>query len=78
MAAEDIIRRWERLLKLISMKATGTPDELSRKLGVSKPTVLKDVQILNDMSHKGKVDLSRIGKGIVFDHGKRSYRFMEE
>jgi len=78
MAVQDIIMRWERLLKLISLKATGTPEELAEKLGVSKPTVMRDVQMLNDLSQMGKMDLCSLGKDIVFDYNKKSYCFIED
>lgn len=39
----------DRLDQLIRLKATGTPDELADRLGVSRRTVYNLIQMLNDL-----------------------------
>lgn len=64
MSFEEQTSRIERLIGLIDCSNTGTAEELSKKLGVSRRTIFNDFDFL-----KGK------GYLIIFYHMRNTYRF---
>lgn len=62
---EDLLDRFEELSRihdLIRRKATGDPEALSRRLGISRATVFRRI-----------VDLRDMGAEIGYDKGKPTY-----
>lgn len=60
----DLLRR---LHLLIVRKATGTPDELARKLGISPPSLFRQIEILREF-----------GAPIAFCRTNQRYYYSEE
>ncbi|MEW7277767.1 hypothetical protein ABW636_04150 [Aquimarina sp. 2201CG1-2-11] len=56
------IKMIERIDRLIRMQATGTPDQLASKLGVSKPKVYRLINIMKELNAP-----------IVYDFSIQSY-----
>lgn len=56
--------RIERLEQLIRLKATGTPDQLAERLGVSRRTVFNLIENLRQM-----------GKDIKYDAHRKTYYY---
>lgn len=48
MNFKELIDSLRRLHLLILRKATGTPDELARKLGISPPSLFRHIEILKE------------------------------
>lgn len=66
MTLKKHINDLQRILDLIERKATGTPKQLAKKLGVSKRTVVRMIGELRDKDHK-----------IEFQRNKMSYTFTD-
>ncbi|MFC2187710.1 HTH domain-containing protein [Fulvivirgaceae bacterium LMO-SS25] len=65
MAGLKYYERTKYLIELIEKQKTGSPDELARRIGVSKRTVYR---ILEDLKFFHP-------KKIIYNHEKKSYIF---
>jgi biotin operon repressor len=66
MAYEDYRMRMERLQNLIKHECTGKPDELAKKLEISRRTLFKDLSTLRDAI------------GITYDRYRGTYYYDEK
>ena len=66
MTYMDHLKLIKRLHLFIKRKATGCPESLARKLGVSEPTVYRYIR-----------DLRNMGAPIFFDRDRQSYVYEE-
>lgn len=64
---EKQLQRAITFANLIKRKATGTPEELARKLNISASLVKKDISSMREV----------FGATIVFDRRRRSYVFKD-
>lgn len=62
MSILKYISRIQRIDKLIRMKATGSPDKLSKKLGIGKSVLLSNIR-----------EMRELGFPIQYDRHKESY-----
>jgi predicted DNA-binding transcriptional regulator YafY len=64
---QEYLNKIERLDFLIRLKATGTPDQLASRLGMSKRSVINYLKLMRDN-----------GAPIKFCHIRQSYYYIEE
>ena len=64
---QEYVNRIERLDRLIRMKATGTPDQLAERLGMSKRSVINYLNLMKEN-----------GAPIKFSYSRQSYFYDEE
>jgi predicted DNA-binding transcriptional regulator YafY len=67
MLFEKIKNRLQQLDQLIALKATGKPESLARRLGISKNTLFSDIRALRDM-----------GAPIKYDRYRETYFYEED
>lgn len=64
----EALREIERVDALVRLKATGTPDEMAEKLGISRSTWFEYLNVLtNDL-----------GFPIAYDSNRKTYFYMED
>lgn len=61
------MKRIARMTNLINLKATGNPDEFSRKIGVGKTRLAELIKIIRDT-----------GIPLSYDRNKQTYYFDDE
>lgn len=66
MKFREQLRKLKRLDGLISRSATGSPEELARRLDVSKPSIFRYIN-----------ELKSCGAEIKYDSWRQSYRYEE-
>jgi biotin operon repressor len=64
---QESFKRIERLDRLIRIKATGSPDQLANKLGMSRRSVFEYINLMKEN-----------GAPIKFCHSRQSYYYDEE
>jgi len=67
MKLMEQLKRLDRLSRLIRRKATGTPDELASRMGVSRNTVFNMIK-----------ELENLGAEIEYCKKRRSYQYVVE
>lgn len=67
MSLLKYIERMKRMDRLINMKATGTPDEFSEKMGVCKSVLMENL-----------AELRAMGAEITYDRERQSYTYTNE
>ena len=68
MTMTERLRLIARMRDLIRRKATGTPEEFQQKIGLTRPTFYRYLELLKDDEHGGD---------IVYDRERGCYRFEE-
>jgi len=66
MNIDKYLERIERIDQLIRLKATGSPKEFARKLGISKSTLYEYLK-----------NIKNIGADITYDKNNNSFRYLE-
>ena len=69
MAITTYLERLQRIDQLIRLKATGPPQELADKLGVSKRTVYEYIQALKDMG--APICYCKVSKSYLYEENGR-------
>lgn len=64
---QESFKRIERIDRLIRIKATGTPDQLANKLGMSRRSVFEYINLMKEN-----------GAPIKFCYSRQSYYYDEE
>jgi len=59
------VERYERIMQLIKLKATGTPSDLASKLKISERTVFRIIKDLKEVKSL-KIEYSEYLKSYVF------------
>ena len=65
MAISDFLERIKRIDQLIRMQATGTPDELAKKLGMVKSTLYTYINAMKEM--KAPIKYNDINKSFYYE-----------
>ena len=66
MTFNEQIRQVKGLHELIRTKATGTPDDLSQRMNISRATVFRRID-----------DLKNLGAEIAYDRDRMTYYYLE-
>ncbi len=62
------IRTIERIDQLIRLKATGSPDDLAKKLGVTRSTVYEFIECMKDMD--AEIQYCKVRKSFYYETEK--------
>ena len=78
-ATLETLQQWQRLLALIQHRATGTPDQLAYRLGVSRSTLTRHIRQLNLLSEThNTLIIDMADKRIVYNHNAQTYIFADQ
>ncbi len=76
MNIKDQAVRIERLIRLLNFSDTGTAEELSKKLCVSRRTIFKDLQFMKGKGYQ--IVFSRMHKSYQFEKKRNDFSFFKE